>query len=78
MAMRHLDISDRRRVVVSLTGEAADVVRQLAEKHGVSVGEVVRRAIAVQRFIEAETEAGSTLLVRKPSGDIDRLQFVFT
>ena len=67
-----------QRVNVSLTGEAADVVRELAARHGVSPAEVVRRALAVQRFIDEETDSGSAFLVRKSNGDTDRIQFVFT
>lgn len=67
-----------QRLVISLTGEAADAVREMAARQNASPGEIVRRAVAVQRFIDEEVARGATFMIKGSSGEIDRLQFVFT
>lgn len=66
-----------QKVSISLTNEAAETVRAAAESAGVSTSEVIRRALAIQRFVNREIAAGSTILVRKPNGDLERVEMVF-
>ena len=66
-----------QRLAISLTGEAADWIREFAEANGITPVEAVRRAIAIQKFIDAETSDGGTFHVRHRNGEIDRIQFVF-
>lgn len=67
----------KTKITVSLSDEAAEAVQTLAEQRGISVSEVIRRAIALERFVEGELEKGSTLLVRNENGETERVAFVF-
>ena len=65
------------KISVSLTDEAAEVIQSIASRRGISVSEAIRRAIAIERFVVKELEAGSTFLIRRSNGDTDQVQFVF-
>lgn len=64
------------RISVSLTGRAADAVRELAAQLDLSEGDVVRRAIGLLEEITADTEAGAALLLRQPNGETERVRFL--
>lgn len=51
------------RLSVNLSEEAAKVLRELAERRGISITEAIRRAIAVWRFFEEATDKGETIQV---------------
>lgn len=67
----------RTKISVSLSDEAALAVDELANRKGIAVSEVIRRAIITLKFVEDEVAAGSTLLLRHPDGETERIQFVF-
>lgn len=63
---------------MTLTDEARDAVAALTENTGRSVSEVMRCAVALERFVETELAAGSTFLVRRDDGELERIQFMFS
>lgn len=67
----------KTKITVSLTDEAASAIEQLSVAKGVSASETVRRGIALLRFFEEQSEAGSTVLVRSKDGELERVQFIF-
>mgnify|MGYP000539146505 CR=1 FL=1 len=66
-----------RKISVALTDEAAQTVEEMAAKNKIPVSELVRRAIALEKFIEDELAEGSTVMIRRKNGDLERVQFVF-
>lgn len=64
------------RISVSLTGRAAEVVRELGAQLNLSDGDVVRRAIGLLEMITADTEEGAALLLRQPNGETERVRFL--
>ena len=60
------------RLTVTLTGEALDMVQQLAQQRGVGIGEVMRRAIGHERWLWEEHFAGSRIYALSPDGKEQR------
>lgn len=46
------------RLSVNINEETARALRELAERHDTSVTDIVRRAVAVYKFVEDETRDG--------------------
>jgi hypothetical protein len=46
------------RLNVNLDAETATALKGLAETHGISLTEIVRRAISVYRYFDTETRSG--------------------
>jgi hypothetical protein len=67
-----------RRLSVSLTGKALETVRELAQDLEISEGEVVRRALAVLKYVNEKEAQQAVLLVRYPDGQTKDVEFVFT
>lgn len=70
-------LSGKQKLSLNLTDEAAQVVREIAAAKGVSVTEVIRRGISLERFILDQLDAGSTFLTRRRDGTIETVHFVF-
>lgn len=66
----------KKKLVMNLTDEAAHVVRELARRRGVTVSEVVRRAIALEKFIDDQLDDGSSFFVERKDGTLERVHFV--
>jgi len=62
---------------IKLPDEAARVVRELADSKGITATEVLRRGIALERFVTAQLDAGGTFLVQRPDGRLETVHFVF-
>jgi hypothetical protein len=56
------------RLAVNVSDDTARTFRSLIERKGLSITEGIRRAIAVWRFVEDETERGNKLIVQEPNG----------
>jgi hypothetical protein len=56
----------RRRTSFNLSPEAEQAVRELAESRGVSMGEVIRRAIGTEKFLSEQRSNGSKILILDP------------
>ena len=67
-----------KKISISLTNEAADFVSEASRRKNISASEVIRRALAIQRFVDRELETGATIVVRRPDGSTERVQFIFT
>ena len=66
-----------RRVGITLTGEVLAHTEALAELQHITPGEVVRRGIAVLKFLTEEEEKGSVLRIQSPTGETDRIRLIF-
>lgn len=67
----------RQKLSLNLTDEAAQVVRELAAAKGISVTEVIRRGISLERFILDQLKDGGSFLIRRRDGTIETVHFVF-
>ncbi len=63
----------KNKISVSLTDEAASAVEELAERTGLGVSEIIRRAIALEQFIVNEIDQGSEFLVRRDGESLTAL-----
>lgn len=57
-----VDMSDVVRLSVNLNQETADALHELVRRKGISYTEVLRRAISVHHYLEAETKAGRRII----------------
>jgi predicted transcriptional regulator len=49
------------RLSVNINDETADALKELAKDRGTSVTDIVRRAVAIYKFVEDETGSGKSL-----------------
>lgn len=59
---------------VNLPDEAVATLKELAAKRGTTITQVLRQAIASEKFIEDETNAGGSLLIERGS-EVRRVVF---
>lgn len=64
------------KTTLSLTPETAEVLRSLANDRGTSFTEVVRRAIALEKYLSDAKQAGGRVLVEEPDKVIKELVFL--
>ena len=58
---------------MNLTADDIETLRVLAERRGVSKTEVVRRALALEKFIEESADQGEKLLIQAPDKSVRQL-----
>jgi hypothetical protein len=58
---------------LSLTPEAASEIRRLAEKHDVTLAEVVRRSLTLYRFADSLSEDEELCVRNRRTGENSRL-----
>ena len=63
---------------VTLTGESLAAAQAIAQQHGISEGQAVRRAISVLKFLSDEAAAGSVLRIQSKNGQPEILRIIFT
>jgi hypothetical protein len=54
------------RLNVNLNAETADTLKKLSDERGLSLTELLRRAIAVYNFIDEETHKGNRIQTSSP------------
>jgi hypothetical protein len=73
----HEPAAGKQKLSLNLTDEAAQTVREMAASKGISVTEVIRRGISLERFVMSQLEANGTFLIRRSDGAIETVHFVF-
>ncbi len=63
---------------LKLPDEVARVVRQLAEDRGITATEVLRRGVALEKFVTEQLDSEAAFLIQRPDGSLERVHFVFT
>ncbi len=66
---------DTVKLSVNVSQEAADALRELAQQRGTTMTEVLRHAIATERFLQEETRKKSKILLEDDSGRTRELVF---
>lgn len=64
-----------KRMSVSLAGDAARMLEDLAAAQGITQSEALRKAIATESYIREELSKGSKVLIQKPSLEIREVVF---
>jgi predicted transcriptional regulator len=65
-----------QKISVNLSIEVLGALRELAERDGVTMTEVLRRAISTQAFIEDAQREGKAILLRDPTTkETERIYF---
>ena len=67
--------SEPVRLSVNLSAEAAEALRNLAEERHTTITEVVRDAIATEKFFEEEAKKDSKVLIQDKSGNVRQIVF---
>ncbi len=62
-----------RRTSFNLSPEAEEAVRELARRRGVSMGEVIRRALSTEKFLSDRQAEGAKVLIRERDGSFREL-----
>lgn len=61
-------MSSRTKITVNLPDATLEKLRELARANGVTVTEMLRRAIATEAYIAEQTALGGKILVETPGG----------
>lgn len=70
-------VTDRLvRLSVNLNPDAADVLKEYANRKGVSITEAVRRAIGILSFVDETQNCGASVTVRDDSGSEKEVMFL--
>lgn len=70
-----IDNPKPKRLSISLSADAAELLESLSEEQGVSQSEVIRRALATESYIQQEIQQGSRILIQKADEQIREVVF---
>jgi predicted transcriptional regulator len=65
-----------QRLSVNLSTEVAEALQWIAEKHGSTITEAVRRCISTQKYVEEALDKGAKILVAEDGQPVRELVFV--
>lgn len=63
---------------ISLTGEAQAAAEEIADRHGITPGDAVRRALKVLQFMDEEMANGTVFRMQTASGESERIRLVYS
>ncbi len=65
-----------RRLSVNVAVDVGQAIDVLAERHRITITDVIRRAVSTYKFIDDETTAGAKILVEQPNGTVREVKFL--
>jgi predicted transcriptional regulator len=65
-----------QRLSVTLSTEVAEALQWIAEKHGSTITEAVRRCISTQKYVEEALDKGAKVLIAEDGQPVRELVFV--
>ncbi len=68
--------STSERYSVTLVPPAVKAIADLMEGTGLSKADVINRAVQIYAFLEAQTQDGTALSLKRPDGTSERLHIV--
>jgi ribbon-helix-helix CopG family protein len=74
-ASRSRPTKEGRRLSVNVALDVADAIDHLAKKRGLTITDVIRRAVSTYKFIDDETSGGGKILVER-NGKIREVTFL--
>lgn len=66
-------MGDTVKISANLAPEVVETIKELAKKRGISMTELLRRAVAVEKFLDEEIERGSTILIETREKELRQL-----
>ncbi len=63
------------RLSVNLSAEAAEAIRTITSRRGVTLTEALRRAISTQKYIDDAAQRGARILIEEPDKTLKELIF---
>jgi predicted transcriptional regulator len=75
MKSNSLETQSPKRMSVTLSGDAARLLEQLAESQGITQTEALRKAIATESYLQQEVNSGSRILLQKADKEIREVIF---
>jgi len=69
--------SKSSRLTVNLSEELVESLREMATRSGTTMTDVLKRAIAVQKFLEEQQDEGKKLLMEDPEANTIRELVLF-
>lgn len=70
-------MSKTSRLSFNLSDELIETLRQMADRNDTTMTEVLKRAIAVQKFLDDQKSQGNTILVEDPEARTQRELVLF-
>ena len=64
------------RLSVNLSAEAAEAIREMTSRRGITITEALRRAISTQKYVEDAMERGAKILIEEPGKPVKELVFI--
>ncbi|ODB78125.1 MULTISPECIES: ribbon-helix-helix protein, CopG family [Micromonospora] len=68
--------SGQMRLSVNLSADAAEAIRELTERRGITITELIRRAISTQKYVDDAVNRGAKILIEEPDEKLRELIFV--
>lgn len=69
-------MSDQTRMSINLSDEVAAAIQEIAERHNITVTEVIRRAVGTQKYIEDAALRGETIFIKGDNTALRELIFI--
>jgi hypothetical protein len=69
-------LSAKVRLSVNMSAEVAEALREIADRHGCSITEAIRRCISTQKYLEDAADRGAKILLDEPGQPLRELVFV--
>ena len=69
------DKCETKRVSVSLPLETIEKLDQIASRHGITMTDAIRRAIATEAYIDSEIQENSKILIQKSDNTLREVVF---
>jgi hypothetical protein len=66
-------LAPTRRISVNLPQEEVDALQKISQARHITLTDALRRAIAMERFIEETLERGAKLLIEEPDKTVREL-----
>ena len=73
--MANKDKSQTQRVSVSLPLDAIEKLDKIASRHGITMTDAIRRAIATEAYINNEIQENSKILIQKSDNSLIEVVF---
>ena len=73
--MANKDKSQTQRVSVSLPLDAIEKLDKIATRHGITMTDAIRRAIATEAYINNEIQENSKILIQKSDNSLIEVVF---
>lgn len=64
------------RLSINLSAEAAEAIRDITARRGITITEAIRRAISIHKYLDDAAQRGAKILVEESDDSVKELIFV--